>query len=332
MFIMSLNHFLQAIFLWSYHFVKTWSKTTAQGTVGSTQKGEPSSLESLGELFARSCRAHPSKTFISPCGSCHLIPRFGFEWGSLRMPDVGNKGLKIIFPNNLPIYHSRRACALCEHVSREPDLTLSKEVQQQLLASACGLLFFFFFPFPFPEAAQRKAAPTGDQSSLSLPPCLPPSLPRLWIVWIPKAGLLISSLLGKVDSRVLSEMDFCKKIFTAALCVLVLLPDSGCARNLWKRALHLKMTEKYDVSKPRWGDLGGSWVCSPWNERGVFFTCVYHFRIRSIWIHRLSLYKRLALSFSGCTKLLPPSCCNGKHGKHTWSSEKTLVQQRHCFS
>lgn len=53
-------------------------------------------------------------------------------------------------------------------------------------------------------------------------------------------------------------MDFCKKIFTAALCVLVLLPDSGCARNLWKRALHLKMTEKYDVSKPRWGDLGGA--------------------------------------------------------------------------
>ncbi|XP_019327083.1 PREDICTED: WAP four-disulfide core domain protein 1 isoform X1 [Aptenodytes forsteri] len=49
-----------------------------------------------------------------------------------------------------------------------------------------------------------------------------------------------------MDSRVLSEMHFCKKIFTAALCVLVLLPDSGCARNLWKRALHLKMTEKYD--------------------------------------------------------------------------------------
>ncbi|XP_074014111.1 WAP four-disulfide core domain protein 1 [Numenius arquata] len=50
----------------------------------------------------------------------------------------------------------------------------------------------------------------------------------------------------KVDSGVLSEMLFCKKIFTAALCVLVLLPDSGCARHLWKRALHLKMTEKYD--------------------------------------------------------------------------------------
>lgn len=175
MFIMSLNHFLQAIFLWSYHFVKTWSKTTAQGTVGSTQKGEPSSLESLGELFARSCRAHPSKTFISPCGSCHLIPRFGFEWGSLRMPDVGNKGLKIIFPNNLPIYHSRRACALCEHVSREPDLTLSKEVQQQLLASACGLLFFFFFPLSLPRSCAAKSG-SHRRSVLALSPSLSPSL------------------------------------------------------------------------------------------------------------------------------------------------------------
>jgi len=61
-----------------------------------------------------------------------------------------------------------------------------------------------------------------------------------------------------MDSRVLSEIHLCKKIFTAALCVLVLLPDSGCARNLWKRALHLKMTEKYDVSKLRRGDSGGA--------------------------------------------------------------------------
>lgn len=153
---------------------------------GQHTKGEPSSLESLGELFARRCRAHPSKTFISPCGSCHLIPRFGFEWGSLRMPDVGNKGLKIIFPNNLPIYHSRKACALCEHVSREPNLTLHREVQRQLLASARGFFFFpfFFFPFPFPEAAQQKAALPSDQPSLSLPFCLPPSLPGLWIAWI----------------------------------------------------------------------------------------------------------------------------------------------------
>lgn len=184
---------------------------------------------------------------------------------------------------------------------------------------------FFFSPFPFPEAAQQKAALTSDQPSLSLPPRLPPSLPRLWIVSILKAGLLISALLGKMDSRVLSEMNFCKKIFTAALCVLVLLPDSGCARNLWKRALHLKMTEKYDVSKLRWGDLGGAGYGH--RERGVFFTCVYHFRIRSIWICRLSLYKRVALSFPGCTKLLPPSCCNRKLVKHTWNSEKTLVRQ-----
>ncbi|XP_035192518.1 WAP four-disulfide core domain protein 1 [Oxyura jamaicensis] len=49
-----------------------------------------------------------------------------------------------------------------------------------------------------------------------------------------------------MDSRMPSEMIFCKKIFTAALCVLILLSDSGCARHLWKRALHLKMTEKYD--------------------------------------------------------------------------------------
>lgn len=296
----------------------------SSGHSGKHTKGDPSSLESLGELFARSCRAHPSKTFISPCGSCHLIPRFGFEWGSLRMPDVGNKGLKIIFPINLPIYHSRRACALCEHVSREPDLTLSEEVQQQLLASACGLLFFFS-PFPFPEAAQQKAALTSNQPSLSLPPHLPPSLPRLWIVWILKARLLISSLLGKMDSRVLSEMHFCKKIFTAALCVLVLLPDSGCARNLWKRALHLKMTEKYDVSKLWWGDFGGAGYAHC--ERGVVFMCVYHFRIGSIWIPRLSLYKRVALSFPGCTKLLPPSCCSGKLVKHAWNSEKTWVRQ-----
>ncbi|NWT52226.1 WFDC1 protein, partial [Erythrocercus mccallii] len=41
------------------------------------------------------------------------------------------------------------------------------------------------------------------------------------------------------------QMLFCKRIFAAALCALVLLPEPGGARTLWKRAL-LKMTEKYD--------------------------------------------------------------------------------------
>lgn len=167
-----------------------------------------------------------------------------------------------------------RTRALCEHVSWEPDLTLSKEVQRQLLASACGL-FFIFFPLSFPRHCAAKSG-SHRRSALALPPPrLPPTLPRLWIVRIPKAGLLISSLLGKMESRALSEMHFCKKVFTAALCVLVLLPDSGCARTLWKRALHLKMTEKYDVSKVQWRDLGGAG--SAHCERGVFFTCVYCF-------------------------------------------------------
>ncbi|XP_053809251.1 WAP four-disulfide core domain protein 1 isoform X2 [Vidua chalybeata] len=48
-----------------------------------------------------------------------------------------------------------------------------------------------------------------------------------------------------MGSRLLPEMRLCKKIFAAALCVLVVLPEPGCARTLWKRAL-LKMTEKYD--------------------------------------------------------------------------------------
>ncbi|NXM85702.1 WFDC1 protein, partial [Oenanthe oenanthe] len=50
------------------------------------------------------------------------------------------------------------------------------------------------------------------------------------------------------------EMLFCRKVLAAALCALVVLPEPGCARTLWKRAL-LKMTEKYDVSKV-WGDFG----------------------------------------------------------------------------
>jgi len=33
-------------------------------------------------------------------------------------------------------------------------------------------------------------------------------------------------------------------------------------------------------------------------------------------MHSLSLYKRAVLSFPGCTKLLPPSCCNGELVKH----------------
>lgn len=185
------------------------------------------------------------------------------------MPDVGNKGLKIIFPSNLPIYHSRRACALCEHVSREPDLTLWKEVQRQLLASACRLLFF---SPPFPSQKPCSTELSSEQPShslplLSLPPCQHSESPGSW-----EAELPTWSLIGKMDSRMLSDLHFCKKIFAVALCVLVLLADSGCARNLWKRALHLKMTEKYDVSRLRWGGLGG-WVCSSWD--GIFlYVCV----------------------------------------------------------
>lgn len=62
-----------------------------------------------------------------------------------------------------------------------------------------------------------------------------------------------------MSSRLLPEMQkhlFCKKLLAAALCVLVVLPEPGSARSLWKRAL-LKMTEKYDVSRA--GGLGGCW-------------------------------------------------------------------------
>lgn len=76
----------------------------------------------------------------------------------------------------------------------------------------------------------------------------------------------------------LSDQRFCRRIFAAALCVLVLLADSGCARNLWKRALHLKMTEKYDVSRLRWGGLGGLGVLTArWK-----FSLRVCFRIRSV--------------------------------------------------
>lgn len=222
------------------------------------------------------------------------------------MPDVGNKGLKIIFPSNLPIYHSKRACALCEHVSWEPDLSLRKEVQQQLLASARGLLFFSFPPFPSQKPCSTE--PSSEQPSrslplLSLPPCQRSELPGSW-----EARLPAWSLIGKMDSRMLSDQRFCRRIFAAALCVLVLLADSGCARNLWKRALHLKMTEKYDVSRLRWGGLGGLGVLTArWK-----FSLRVCFRIRSVWIHTPSLYKRAAWSFPSCTKLLPPSCCDRK--------------------
>ncbi|RLW01139.1 hypothetical protein DV515_00008063 [Chloebia gouldiae] len=43
-------------------------------------------------------------------------------------------------------------------------------------------------------------------------------------------------------------MRLCAKIFAAALCALAVLPQPGCARTRWKRAL-LKMTEKYDVQQ-----------------------------------------------------------------------------------
>ncbi|XP_016156549.1 PREDICTED: WAP four-disulfide core domain protein 1 [Ficedula albicollis] len=48
-----------------------------------------------------------------------------------------------------------------------------------------------------------------------------------------------------MGSRLLPEVLFCKKVLAAALCALVVLPEPGSARTLWKRAL-LKMTEKYD--------------------------------------------------------------------------------------
>ncbi|XP_014729956.1 PREDICTED: WAP four-disulfide core domain protein 1 isoform X1 [Sturnus vulgaris] len=48
-----------------------------------------------------------------------------------------------------------------------------------------------------------------------------------------------------MGSRLVPGMGLCRKILAAAVCVLVLLPEPGCARTLWKRAL-LKMTEKYD--------------------------------------------------------------------------------------
>ncbi|NWZ72138.1 WFDC1 protein, partial [Acrocephalus arundinaceus] len=64
------------------------------------------------------------------------------------------------------------------------------------------------------------------------------------------------------------EMRFCKKIFAAALCALVLLPEPGCARTLWKRAL-LKMTEKYDKSIPLKGG-------NPRNPSPVAVPCLAH--------------------------------------------------------
>lgn len=65
-------------------------------------------------------------------------------------------------------------------------------------------------------------------------------------------------------------MRLCQNILAAALCVLVLLPEPGCARSLWKRAL-LKMTEKYDVSKAEgiFGDARremGSFPCAFWDR------------------------------------------------------------------
>uniref|UniRef100_A0A8C3RX60 WAP four-disulfide core domain protein 1 n=1 Tax=Chelydra serpentina TaxID=8475 RepID=A0A8C3RX60_CHESE len=48
------------------------------------------------------------------------------------------------------------------------------------------------------------------------------------------------------STSLVPKLHFCKKIFAAALCVSVLLPESGFAKNPWKRALHLKLAEKYD--------------------------------------------------------------------------------------
>lgn len=62
---------------------------------------------------------------------------------------------------------------MCEHVSQEPDLTLSKEVQQQLLASACGILFFF--PLSLPRSCAAKSG-SHQRSALALSPSPSPSL------------------------------------------------------------------------------------------------------------------------------------------------------------
>ncbi|NXG99166.1 WFDC1 protein, partial [Loxia leucoptera] len=77
------------------------------------------------------------------------------------------------------------------------------------------------------------------------------------------------------------EMRLCQKLLAAALCALVVLPEPGCARTLWKRAL-LKMTEKYDVresicsaSSPAAGGSSGSPSLS---QSDVFFPtkcCVF---------------------------------------------------------
>ncbi|KYO37897.1 WAP four-disulfide core domain protein 1 [Alligator mississippiensis] len=48
------------------------------------------------------------------------------------------------------------------------------------------------------------------------------------------------------SQKLVPEPHVCSKIFATALCIVILLPDSGFAKNLWKRALHLKLTEKYD--------------------------------------------------------------------------------------
>nr|XP_030138233.3 WAP four-disulfide core domain protein 1 [Taeniopygia guttata] len=205
-------------------------------------EGEPGLLGSLGELFAKIRRAHPSETFISPCGSCHPIPRSGSEWGSRRMPDVGNKGLKIIFPSNLPVHHWRRAGALLCANLRAENLIRPKEVQQHLPESASGLFFFSFFffffsfPFPFPEGAQGKAAQSAQPSPRLSLPAEPRSRPH------PESSRAPSSTSPCQNPGL--EMRLCAEILTAALCAL-LLPQPGCARALWKRAL-LKMTEKYD--------------------------------------------------------------------------------------
>lgn len=119
-----------------------------------------------------------------------------------------------------------------------------------------------------------------------------------------------------------SEMIFCKKIFTAALCVLILLPDSGCARHLWKRALHLKMTEKYDVSSLRWGDFGELGVLTLKWELSL---CVCIILEQEAFECTASLYKRAVLSFPGCAKLLPPSCCNGNLVKHAENIRAAIV-------
>ncbi|XP_075796099.1 WAP four-disulfide core domain protein 1 isoform X2 [Pelodiscus sinensis] len=145
--------------------------------------------------------------------------------------------------NNPSSDQSRGIGASWEHETGESDLFLHKNVQQPLQAPGCGLQSFLcvcLIFFPLPEAVQQRAVCSSSQLSLSL--CLIRRAPG-------KLGSLFLFLTRNMESSsngLVPTLHFCKKIFAAALCMSVLLPESGLSKNLWKRALHLKRTEKYD--------------------------------------------------------------------------------------